>query len=482
MAGFRLSGAGPLVEVTATNYLYTRLPDASVADNVGSMAFYGVNDLGTITGTPYLRSPEVDDGYRIRVCCEMFLDDVTFNSSVQNTGKHRYYNTTMTASWGVGAFTTNALNSVTIGDGLAFGTYAEFPMVGAAALTCETIGAFTAQPQAGSVIEFGLFAFDLVTYLGAILDGAFFRLTSAGLYGVINYNGVETSILLAYSYVTNSKHQYLISVNALEAAFWIDGVKYGDIPAPDVNGTPFAASAQPFSIRHYINAPGDASPISFVVAGYTVYTSGHAIDRDFGVNGNAVYGAYQGLSGGTMGSLATYPNSTNPTIGIPTNTTAVLGTGLGGQVAEEDSINLAVNADGIMLSYQVPPGTITQPGRRLRVMGVSISGFRSHLGNSGGPYVAQFSLAFGHTSVSLATTETAASKAPRRIALGVHAVSAASVLTLGFVYTTITRRFTNPIYVNPGEFIAVVKKKIGTAAVGPPPGITYTITYDYSWE
>lgn len=78
-----------------------------------------------------------------------------------------------------------------------------------------------------------------------------------------------------------------------------------------------------------------------------------------------MFGSYTGLSGGTMGSLATYPNSTNPTAAAPSNTalTANLPAGLGGQGAVTAAV--AAATDGIWGSYQVPAGTANAPGRRL---------------------------------------------------------------------------------------------------------------------
>jgi len=98
---------------------------------------------------------------------------------------------------------------------------------------------------------------------------------------------------------------------------------------------------------------------------------------------------------------------------------------------------------------------------------------------TGGGYVAQYSIAFGHTSVSLATTEAATTKAPRRIPFGVQTVaSAAPALTL---LNSVTLDLGDaPIFVNPGEFFQVVKKKVGTA---PSAGVVaHLISVFYGWE
>lgn len=92
--------------------------------------------------------------------------------------------------------------------------------------------------------------------------------------------------------------------------------------------------------------------------------------------------------------------------------------------------------------------------------------------------VAQWSLAFGHTAVSLATAESATTKAPRRVPLGLQAV--ASAAAAGAVLQTVTFTFQKGIYVNPGEFIQTVKKKIGTA---PSAGVIgHIVTFDYGLE
>jgi hypothetical protein len=56
---------------------------------------------------------------------------------------------------------------------------------------------------------------------------------------------------------------------------------------------------------------------------------------------------YQGQTGGTLGSTALYTNNLAPTAGVAmTNTTAALGSGLGGQFSALPT--LAVNNDGII--------------------------------------------------------------------------------------------------------------------------------------
>jgi hypothetical protein len=172
-------------------------------------------------------------------------------------------------------------------------------------------------------------------------------------------------------------------------------------------------------------------------------------------------GAYQNQTGSAVGQTANFANSANPAAAVPTNTTAALGTGLGGQFWETDT--LPVTTDGIICSYQVPAGTAALPGKCLVVTGITIDSF-VQTGLTGGGYNAVWSLAVGHTAVSLATTDSVTTHAPRRIPLGVQTVASGALATLQL--QTVSRNFDSPIVVNPGEFIAAVKKKVGTAPSG----------------
>ena len=119
------------------------------------------------------------------------------------------------------------------------------------------------------------------------------------------------------------------------------------------------SSALPLSIRHAIVGGAAGATLQAQIGAYNVRQGGTNFANVPSTNGNRMLGSYQGLSGGTMGSLANYANSANPAAAVPTNTTAALGTGLGGQFWE--TVSLAVNTDGIVWSYQVPAGTVSIP-------------------------------------------------------------------------------------------------------------------------
>ncbi|WP_230690835.1 hypothetical protein, partial [Streptococcus pneumoniae] len=72
-------------------------------------------------------------------------------------------------------------------------------------------------------------------------------------------------------------------------------------------------------------------------------------------------------------------------------------------------------------------------------------------------------MAFGHTAVSLATTEAATTKAPRRVALPfTQLVTAAQAVSTFVSQPTQFCDFGDaPLFVNPGEFIQLCTRHIG---------------------
>ena len=187
---------------------------------------------------------------------------------------------------------------------------------------------------------------------------------------------------------------------------------------------------------------------------------------------------YQGQTGQTLGTTALLTNNLAAGAGAAmTNTTANLGSGLGGQFSALPT--LATSTDGILCSYQVPTGTSTSPGNKLYITGISInSSVTTVLVGNATPIIYAYSLAFGHNAVSLATATTTTSKAPVRIALGQESFAAAAAM--GALGQGVTRQFQSPIVVLPGEFVQIVAKNIGVVTTTGV--ITFLVTFDCYWE
>ncbi len=461
-------------------------------------AMYSEVDDGSLWGVRDMASPETDKDYRLRVALDNMLDQEIFNYTAQNTAKHIYLFTTLTSTVAVGGLTTNSGNITTLNTGCTMATKAMFPMGGTQTVAVETSVAFSAQPNTNTVIDFGLFQIGASTAF-APGDGVYFRMGSTGMLGVINTATLETTVALKiaqgaspYVYVNNEVNRYLIQVNNVTTSFWINNYKVGELPTPVGASFPCKSQALPWAFRHSIVGGAAGAITQATITDYRVFIRGVSYSDSLGTVGNRVLGSYQGLSGGTMGQLVAGTVTTGtlvkPTAAVPLNASlaANLPNSLGGRAYEQLTAGLAANTDGILASYTVPAGTTAVQGRRLKVTGIMIG---SHIQTVvvGGPTVTEFYLAFGHTADSLQTTDGGSfsnntTKAPRRVMLPnmtqvVTAAQAVQTLVSQLGSPTI---FSEPIYVNPGERIALVINKTGTV---PTSGvIAHNYQFIYSWE
>lgn len=495
MAGIRIEGgtSGTVAEVGTGGFIKVQGETDAIANpsRLGGFRVFAENDQGFITGVTDIASNEVDADYRARMSQDTMLDEEVFNSTTHNTGKASFSTTTMAGAFTAGQLTTNSSSITTVTTGVQYNTYAFFPSMGTQTLSADVELAFSAPPTTNTFIEFGLGLAG--SSISAPTDGVFFRLNSAGLQGIASFNGTETSTGVfplsggtgTWAYTNNKRYQFIVYHSAIDAEFWVnDGtgvVKLGRIPLPTAQSRMTMSNGLQFFHKHRIIGGAAGGVMQSYLGAYSVRSGGSNISTVMSTLGNRMYGSYQALSGSAPGNLANYLNSANPTAAVPTNTTAALGTGLGGQFWETDT--LAVTTDGIISSFQVPAASANVAGRRLVIRGISL---QSHVQTAltGGPYVAQYSLAFGHTAVSLATTESGTTKSPRRVPLAAFTQAVTSGQLASTMVSQPGGSFVDfgdaPIYVNPGEFVALVKKKIGTA---PSAGvIAHVVTFVYGWE
>ena len=461
-------------------------------------AIFSENDSGSVVlGGRRVLSPETDNDYRLRVAHDTLMDAEVFNYTTQNTGKFQHAFTTLTATSSAAGLLTNSGNITTTTTNMAFGTYAQFPMGGTNTTVCETSVAFSAQPNANTVIDFGLFTRGILTPPQANLDGIYFSLRSTGMHGVINSSGVETASTVfpialgagTWLYTNNQVNRYLIQVSNVDVTFWINNVLMSRVATPTGANFPCKSQALPWSIRHAISGGAAGAATQALVSDYRIFIRGPLMADPLSTVNSRTNGSYQGWgSGGIAGLNLALNNSANPTPAAATNTTAALGSGLGGQFWETASV--ASTVDAIVASYQVPAGSTLIPGRRLKVTGVYLSSFVQAV-LVGGPHIRVWGIAFGHQAVSLATTESAsfatyvatASKIPRRLicpaftqAVLVTQAAGSIVSQPGGTYTDLSQ----PIYVNPGEYIQLWFKQVGTAATAGT--IAHQVQFVYSWE
>ena len=467
--------------------------------NAGSTAFFSENDTGENTGLRKVRSPETDDDFRLRVAHDNMYDFENFNYASQNTGKHQYNYVSLTSAMTVSGYQTNASSLTSANIANVFNTWAEFPVFLNQTLVVEQTLAFSALPVTNTTLYFGPMRRGAANPWTPT-DGAYFRLSSAGLFAVTNYGGTETAVQCtknnggaAWTYTANDFNKYLVQITNNYATFWINNELVAEIACPANQPTLTKSQTLHWGVIHQIGGGAASGAFQSLCADYKVYIRGMQQAESAGNIGNRAFGSYQGLSGGTMGALiagtVTTGTLVKPTAAVPANAslTANLPNSLGGRIYEQLTSGLAANTDGIFALYTVPAASQTSPGRRLKINGIKLSGMVSTV-VAGGPAYTEWYIAFGSTNDSLNTSDSASLtnntlKAPRRVMLPELTTNMAAAQAAGTLLTqpAYSVTFKNPIYVNPGERIALVGNKTITTAITSGV-LSFTYQFDYSWE
>ena len=479
MSGLRIEGntSGNVAEVDVNNNLKVTLPQ------VAAQAGYAVILCENDAASKYFQSPYCTDDGRMSVAVDTpsFFDN--FTETTQNTSIWRHQFTTMTMTMSGGFLLANANSTATTNTGCQYTTWATYPLHGNNGIHCEMTGAITGIPQAGQVFEAGFFPYGANAYT-APTEGVYFRLDSAGLVGVVNYAGVETTtavLVTAANVPVNQNAQFKIIVSQREAEFWMNGVWMGDINVPAGNGEPFMTSALPISFQQRNSGAISGTQMQVKVASCHIDQQGFwNKPMSDTMCGMGLMGS-QGQDGGTMGSTAILTNAATAAAAALVNTSVTAQfTGLGG--CFQFLPTLTAGTDGLLCSYQVPAGGINQTPRRLVIRGIRVS-TAVQTALTGGPLNLVTSLAYGHTAVSMATAETASfatatTKAPRRVPIGIQNYIAAAVAGVGD--NPINVVFNSPVYVNPGEFVAICMRNMGVVTTAG--AVVAIVMFDANWE
>ena len=478
MAGLRIEGntSGNVAEVTAQNNLKVTLP-TNLAES-GYAVMVSEIDSGTILGVKNHRKMRVTEDDRVKVGIDTMLAQYNFTAGAQNTGDFKHAFATMTMTQSGGYLNINPALATANGNYAYLQSWRHFTLNGDGALHIEFTGLITAGIAPNQVLEAGLF---LGTAGTTPTDGVFFRLSSAGLAGIISFNGVETSTgVMIATIPPNNTAKFEINLNQTHIDFWVDGILAGHMGNPAGQAVPFMSLALPICMM--------MRNTGVVTGGFTTKIGTiHVTQVDLATTKSwpmqkAMQGdAYQGQEGDAMGSLAIYSNAALAAAAALSNTTAAAGnTGLGGVALVLPT--LTAGTDGILFSYQNPVGSVTQPPKTLVVNGIRLDA-SVQVVLAGGPLTLIMGAAFGHTAVSLATAETgsfitATTKAPRRVPLGIFDFPATAAAGTGAIGIYV--QFASPIVVNPGEFFAITMRNVG--AVTTSGALAITAMVDHFFE
>jgi hypothetical protein len=468
--GIKIQGNGDVVaEVTSASAtdeqpraLRVALP--LVAEQSGHVVIVSEQDGGTVTGSRRMKELEGSEDYRLRVGIDTPMLHEFFPGAALNSAIWTAPVTTMTVTVTGGLLTLNAGLSTALNAVARVSSYRSFPAIA----TCELYGEIVAQlsqlPVTNNVTEWGL---GIASGTTAPTDGAVFRLLANGEFRcVVINNSVEVqSAALDFATLVGaatSRH-FLVAIGDDRVKFWIDDTLVAIVERPTAAGSMVASGQLPVLLRTY-NTAATAAAQQLRVGLVSVQLGDLAPCKPMShVSAGAGWMAYQGQTGGTMGTSASYANSADPTAAAGlSNTTAAVGSGLGGQF-RFNAAGTAVT-DGIVSSFQVPAGTAALPGKTLYITGIKISSVNLGAAVATTATVLAWSLAFGHTAVSLATTEAATTKAARRVALGFQSWPIGAAIGAMPDRGDIYMPFGSPVAVQPGEFVQTVAKFVlGTA-------------------
>ena len=465
-----------LADVDSNANLKVNLP--TTQSQAGFATIQTLQDAGSIIGSPSLDVPETSFNGRLKVGLATPIFNEYFQGANLNSAQWNSNVTTMTVTTAGGFLNLNAGASVASAAVARVQSYRQIPFSAIGVLNIEFLIQLAFTPVANNVTEWGV---GYASGTTAPTDGIYFRLNAAGsLECVVNNNGSETITTVTsgqFAWSANTTYHCKLMISDDLVVFSVNGIYLAVINRGVAGGLPSSSGQLPILLRTY-NSSATASAQQLKIADIEAYFGDTNTSKPWPhIQSGKGLMAYQGQTGGTMGSTArAVAAGTAPSAAVPTNTTAALGTGLGGDFWSTNT--LAINTYGIISSYQNPVGTAALPAKTLYITGVRISSaVQTALANVGaGVYV--YALAFGHTNVSLATTDSATAKAPRIIVLGTQVYVGAAVQ--GTQANDILMSFSSPVVVNPAEFVQVIMKNSGT--VGTAGTLAHTITFDGYWE
>ena len=248
----------------------------------------GEVDAGRVTGSAYLLAPEVSEDYRTRVELDSILDSHVFNETAQATGKFKYYNTTMTATFSGNAVNTNASGITTANTGVLVQTHQYFPIFGGAETYAYFNVAFgTTWAVTNTTVDQGMFTAAITTPY-APTDGVYIRQNNTGIFGVANFNGTEqttTPFVVASggaSWVPTlgTFYDVIVTIGQNICVFWMDlrdgngYTRMGSLSDSAGGGMPSSVQYVPFSIRHAIGGTAASAVMTTKVGTYTISQGG----------------------------------------------------------------------------------------------------------------------------------------------------------------------------------------------------------------
>lgn len=396
---------------------------------------------------------EVDDDGRI----SMDVNNLLFNDPVDGAAvdirKWSASNLTMTQAQASGFITLNS------GSSLAINLYSIITGVVNFDIMHESYVYFHSQvltpniPQINATMEFGL---GTVATTAAPTDGAFFRWTTAGDFRcVINNAGTEVQSAALTAPTQNVVHHYEIKIQHGEADFFIDGVEVATL-VPGSGTANITNSARiPTFYRVYTAGTSPAAAPVLKIAAVDVWRT--VLNMNLPWNETRVKmgnGSYQ-FPISAFAQTANHANSTSPTSATLSNTAAGYTT-LGGRWQFAAPAGAAT--DFALFGAQVPAGY------QLHITNFNMSSVNTGATVATTPTIIDWGVGLNSSAVSLATTDTATTWAPRRIPLGIQGWIVGALAGASSGNQDINLNLRTPWVVDSARFFhVIIQVFIGTA-------------------
>ena len=463
MAGFRIEGntSGNVVEVNSSNEMKVAMSNAKLAVDNGA------------GGTESLAYPLVSPDRRLNVGMDTLIFSDEFTGSVQNTGLWKYNNSGSTIAFNVaGWMVLNSANAAGSGNRCSYETYRTFSYINRSSLLfeCTAMLLDAAVPATGLNYYLGLTPTNTTTP-GEPQEGVYFHFSSNGLDAKISTGGTtvaNANLVNSSSLQMDVKYKLTVIFNYSKALFFVNDVLKAELTVPDGVPQPGLNTAPPISFSQFNSAAVAGTVARLKIGNVAVYSIDGETPKPWShimAGQGMVATQIQNNGTNTGGRLALWTNNTLPTATALTNTTNATGnakaSGVTGSLGGFYRVlpTLTANNDGILCSYQNPQYTTGVVPSVLYITGIKIQGAVTTV-LAGGPVIYSYMLGYGSTAVSLATTEGVNTKEPRIIPLGFESyATTAPVATLG---QGVYMQFVTPIPINPGEFLHVIARNVGT--------------------
>jgi hypothetical protein len=306
-------------------------------------------------------------------------------------------------------------------------------------------------PQANATIELG---YGTASGTTAATDGAFFTWNSSGEFRCVTiFNSVVQQSAVLTAPTVNVNHTAHITFRGTKVEFWIDEVLVAEVTNASGNPNPTSSSRVPLFARIYNGAISPVTAPELHIGAVSLWRNDLNTNKLWPTQMSAIgRGAYQSPVT-TFIQTANHANSTSPTSATLSNTAAGYTT-LGGRFQFAAPAGAAT--DFALFGFQVPADF------QLIVTGLRIDAVNTGAAVATTATILDWGLGINSSAVSLATTDTATTWAPRRIPLGMQSWILGAAI--GAPVETLYMQFDTPLVVDGGRFFHVILQvPVGTA-------------------